>query len=57
LAISQNLTSKFHAGKIIPQISEKIGGKGGGGKPDLAMCGGSKQDGIAVATNLLKNLL
>ncbi|MFT6106354.1 MAG: alanyl-tRNA synthetase [Rickettsiales bacterium] len=53
LAISYNLTSQFHAGKIIPQIAMKIGGKGGGGKPDLAMCGGSNKDGIAGATKLI----
>ncbi|MFT5704011.1 MAG: alanyl-tRNA synthetase, partial [Rickettsiales bacterium] len=57
LAISQNLTEKFHAGKIIPSISEKIGGKGGGGKPDLAMCGGSKKDGIPAAISIVKDLL
>jgi alanyl-tRNA synthetase len=54
LAISQNLTSQFHAGKIIPQIAEKIGGKGGGGKPDLAMCGGSNKNAIKEAVNIIK---
>lgn len=57
LAISQDLTSKFQAGKIIPQVAEKIGGKGGGGKPDLAMCGGTNQNGIDEAVLVVKQLI
>jgi alanyl-tRNA synthetase len=37
---------QFPANQIIGKIAENIGGKGGGGKPDLAMCGGVKKDGI-----------
>lgn len=54
LAVSSDLTEKFPADKIIPQIAEKIGGKGGGGKPDLAMCGGVNKGGIENATGLIR---
>jgi len=55
LAISQNLTNKFQANKIISQIAEKIGGKGGGGKPDLAMCGGTNRGGVESAVQVLRD--
>ncbi len=57
LAVSSDLTSKFNAGKLIPSIAEKIGGKGGGGKPDLAMCGGTNKDGISEAISALKEII
>ena len=57
LGISNNLTEKFSAGKIIPQIAAAIGGKGGGGKPDLAMCGGVDKNGIENAVQIIRNLL
>lgn len=57
LSVSQSLTSKFQANKIISQIADSIGGKGGGGKPDLAMCGGVDEKGIEGAILELKNLI
>jgi alanyl-tRNA synthetase len=57
LSVSSNLTDKIQANKIIPQIAEKLGGKGGGGKPDLAMCGGVNKNGINEAIGLLKSVL
>lgn len=57
LAVSPDLTSKFNAGKLIPSVAEKISGKGGGGKPDMAMCGGTNQNGIANAVLALKQII
>ncbi len=57
LAISQNLTNRFSANQLISQIAEKIGGKGGGGKPDLAMCGGTNRNGIDNAVQVLRDVL
>jgi alanyl-tRNA synthetase len=54
LSISQNLVDQFQADKIILQIAQKIGGKNGGGKPDLAMCGGDNQGGIIEAINVVR---
>lgn len=57
LALSNNLQDKFDAAKLIAPIVEAIGGKGGGGKKDLAMGGGSNIAAISNAINLLKNLI
>ncbi len=57
IAISQDLCLKFNAGKLIPVIVENIGGKGGGGKPDLAFGGGNNKDGIKNAIEVLKTQL
>lgn len=57
LGVSPDLTTKFSAQNLIPQIAEKIGGKGGGGKPDLAMCGGANKSGIDQAISAIKQLL
>lgn len=57
LAVSKDLISKFDAGKIIPQIVEKIGGKGGGGKADLAFGGGTNKEHIKEAIAFIKKLI
>ncbi|MDZ7638217.1 MAG: alanine--tRNA ligase [Bryobacterales bacterium] len=38
-AVTKNLTAKVHAGKLVGQAAERLGGKGGG-RPDLAEAGG-----------------
>jgi alanyl-tRNA synthetase len=57
LAISKDLTEKLNAGSLIPQIVEMIGGKGGGGKPDLAFGGGFNKNGIKDAISKLTEYL
>ena len=39
-AVTADLTSRVHAGKIIGELAKLVGGKGGG-RPDLAQAGGS----------------
>ncbi|MDQ7787083.1 MAG: alanine--tRNA ligase [Thermodesulfovibrionales bacterium] len=39
--VTKDLTNKYHAGKIVKQLSERSGGKGGG-KPEMAQ-GGTKE--------------
>jgi len=39
-AVTSDLTSRVHAGKIIGEIAKLVGGRGGG-KPELAQAGGS----------------
>ena len=55
VAVSANL--QFDAAKLIAPVVEAVGGKGGGGKKDLAMGGGINKDGISQAIETLKNLL
>ena len=39
VAVTQDLTDRFHAGKIIKEAAAVVGG-GGGGRPDMAQAGG-----------------
>jgi alanyl-tRNA synthetase len=39
-AVTADLTSRVHAGKIIGEVAKMVGGKGGG-RPDLAQAGGT----------------
>jgi alanyl-tRNA synthetase len=55
LAVSKDLNEKFSASKLITGVVEDIGGKGGGGKPDLAFGGGNDKDSIIKAIQNLKN--
>jgi len=55
--VTKDLTDKFHAGNIVREVAQLCGGKGGG-KPDMAMAGGTEpdklQDALAIVTELLK---
>lgn len=46
LAVSPDLLSSFNAIDLIRKVVPIIGGKGGGGRPDLAQAGGSIIEGI-----------
>jgi len=47
-AITDDLTSKIQAGKVVKEVGEKIGG-GGGGKPHLATAGGRNKEALESA--------
>lgn len=55
-AVSQELTSKIQAGKIIQQIAPIVGGKGGG-RPDNARGGGKEAGKLDEALAKAKSLL
>lgn len=57
VAITNDLFEKFDSAKLIAPIVEAIGGKGGGGKKDLAMGGGIDKNKIPQAIEVLKNLI
>ena len=46
VAVTSDLTQKFNAVDFVRLASEKLGGKGGGGRPDMAQAGGP--DGAAA---------
>lgn len=46
--VTQDLTGKCHAGKIIKEVAAKVGGSGGG-RPDMAQAGGTMPDKLAEA--------
>jgi alanyl-tRNA synthetase len=57
VALTNDLQEKFDSTKLIAPIVEAVGGKGGGGKKDLAMGGGVERGGIVRAVEILKNLI
>jgi alanyl-tRNA synthetase len=47
-AVTKDLTSKVHAGKLIGGVAQAVGGKGGG-RPDMAEAGGNNSDALPAA--------
>jgi alanyl-tRNA synthetase len=47
-AVTKDLTSKVHAGKLVGSVAAAVGGKGGG-RPDMAEAGGSNPEALADA--------
>jgi alanyl-tRNA synthetase len=41
--VTQDLTDRYHAGKIIKEVASVVGG-GGGGRPDMAQAGGTQPE-------------
>jgi alanyl-tRNA synthetase len=46
--VTKDLTSRVQAGKVVGQIAQKVGGKGGG-RPDMAEAGGDKPEALDAA--------
>ena len=40
VGVTSDLTSRFNAVELVRMGSEVLGGKGGGGRPDMAQAGG-----------------
>jgi alanyl-tRNA synthetase len=57
VAVSPKSVDKFDATKLIQPMIAEIGGKGGGGKKDFAMGGGTNAGGISQAIEVLTNLI
>lgn len=54
--VTKDLTDRFKAGEIIKQLSEVVGGKGGG-RPDMAQGGGSKPEELDRALKSVRNII
>jgi alanyl-tRNA synthetase len=48
--VTKDLTGRVQAGKIISQVAQRVGGKGGG-RPDMAEAGGDKPEALDAALN------
>ncbi|MGB8516732.1 MAG: DHHA1 domain-containing protein, partial [Gallionella sp.] len=46
--VSSGLIAKIKAGELVNMVAQQVGGKGGG-KPDMAMAGGTQPENLAVA--------
>jgi len=54
--VTKDLTDKFHAGNIVREVAQICGGKGGG-KPDMAMAGGTEPARLKEALAAVGELL
>lgn len=57
IGVSSDLLSQFNAVELIQKVVPSIGGKGGGGRPDLAQAGGSEAHHIPNLFSALKQEL
>ncbi len=56
VGVTPDLTDRFHAGTLVNQLAAHCGGKGGG-KPEMAMAGGSKPGQLREALKAFPELL
>jgi alanyl-tRNA synthetase len=54
--VTQELTSRLHAGNLIKEIVKEVGGSGGG-RPDMAQAGGNRPDKLKDALGLAEKLI
>jgi alanyl-tRNA synthetase len=52
--VTQGLTAKIKAGELVNMVAQQVGGKGGG-RPDMAMAGGTQPEHLAVALASVPN--
>ena len=55
MGITEDLTSKFDATNFVKLASTIVGGKGGGGRKDLAQAGGNKLENVDKIYVEIKN--
>ncbi|MGD9160406.1 MAG: alanine--tRNA ligase [Desulfobacteraceae bacterium] len=55
-AVTNDLTKQYNAGKIIKEMSEIVGGKGGG-RPDMAQGGGSDPQKLPQALESIRKII
>jgi alanyl-tRNA synthetase len=53
-AVTADLTAKIKAGELVNFVAQQVGGKGGG-KPDMAMAGGTQPAGVPAALASVKD--
>jgi alanyl-tRNA synthetase len=58
IGVTQDLTAQMSAVDLVKEATTALGGKGGGGRPDLAQAGGTNtnvEDVITAIETYLKN--
>ncbi|MDX2455669.1 alanine--tRNA ligase [Desulfosarcina sp.] len=56
VVVTKDLNHRFHAGKMIKQIANVVGG-GGGGRPDMAQAGGTQPQNLPQALEKARELI
>ncbi len=56
VAVTKDLNDRFSAVDLVRIASAEMGGKGGGGRPDMAQAGGPNPNSEAVFDSLRKTL-
>ena len=54
--VTKDLTGKYHAGNIVKEIAQKVGGRGGG-RPDMAQAGGNEPENLPGALDYAKEII
>ena len=57
VGVTEDLTNKFNAVDLVQTGSLAVGGKGGGGRPDMAQSGGPQTDKAHDALDAIKNAI
>ena len=57
IAVNKNNTDKFSAVEMVKHVSQILGGKGGGGRSDMAQSGGSSPENSDQAIEMLKEYI
>ena len=52
--VTPDLLAKYKAGELVNHVAQQVGGKGGG-KPDMAMAGGTNAAGLSAALESVKS--
>jgi alanyl-tRNA synthetase len=57
VGVTADLTSRFNAVELVRKGSEALGGKGGGGRPDMAQAGGPDGDKADAALSAIEKAM
>lgn len=57
VGVSEDLTDKFNAVDMVRAAAEAVGGKGGGGRPDMAQAGGPEGDNCDAALDVVRQAI
>ena len=57
VGVTQDLTDKWNAKDLIQPVAQALEAKGGGGRPDMAQCGGADASKIPAAMDALRKAL
>ncbi|MBQ7303765.1 MAG: alanine--tRNA ligase, partial [Alphaproteobacteria bacterium] len=57
VGVTPDLTDKYSAVDLVRTASVIVGGKGGGGRPDMAQAGGPDASKLQQAIDAVKNLI